>query len=68
MFFTDVFWTLLVLKTAQGRKLSAAIFSVILVFLSAVTITSFVENYWYVIPAALGAFLGTYVTVRRDRR
>ncbi len=68
MFFTDVFWTLLVRKTTQGKKLAAANCSVALVFLSAFTITSFVDNWLYVIPAALGAFIGTYITVRINGR
>ena len=64
MFFTDIFWTMLVRKTTQGKALAAAIYSVILVLLSAVAITSFVEETIYLVPAALGAFAGTYLTVK----
>ena len=65
-FITDVLWTLLVRRTTQGRALSASIYSTLIVLLSAVAITSFVENGWYVIPSALGAFAGTYLTVKID--
>ncbi len=67
-FFTDVMWTMCIRKTAQGRALGAAVCSMILVLLSAVTITSFVGNPIYIIPAAIGAFAGTYITVRVGRR
>jgi hypothetical protein len=36
-------------------------------FLIAFGVLNYVQNFWYVIPLALGSWLGTYLVVKYDR-
>jgi hypothetical protein len=67
-FFVDIFWTLCIRRTSEGKAGSAANYSAIIILLSCVSITSFVEHVGYVIPAALGGWLGTFITIKWDER
>jgi hypothetical protein len=59
----DVFWTGFIAKVGEGRALAAGTFSAAIILTGAITTFSYIESRLYVVPAALGAFLGTYVTV-----
>ena len=59
----DVVWTLNVRMVAQHRPLAAGCYSGLTIALGAFTAISFVGDPRYVVPAALGGFVGTYLTV-----
>jgi len=68
MFTCDVIWALYFRFVNNKKALPASICGVLLyLFGSAVTI-KWVENSIYLIPAVLGAFLGTYITVTVMKR
>jgi len=62
----DVLWALYIRRIDQGRALSAGFFSALIVLFGGIVIAQYVENKWYMAPAAVGAFVGTLITVRRD--
>lgn len=63
----DVAWTKYMLAVAEKRATRAALWSAAIVLFGAFNIVSYVGNHWALIPAALGAFAGTWLTVRREK-
>jgi hypothetical protein len=61
----DVLWTLYILATSERRAALAAWCSTGIVLAAAFTTLAYVEDPRYLLPAGLGAWIGTYVTVRR---
>lgn len=59
-----VFYTYSIVK---HKAMSAATSSFVMHFLLAVGVISYVENYLYVVPLALGSWCGTYLVVARER-
>jgi hypothetical protein len=64
----DVIWVLYIRRVNQGKALASSIFGVIIWFLSAAVVVEYVENKWYLIPAGLGAFIGTYCMVHLESK
>lgn len=64
----DVFWTLYFIATEQRKAAAAAAWSASIVLLSAYTVTEYVHDRKLVIAAVLGAFIGTYATVRFKKK
>lgn len=64
----DVLWVFYTNAISKSRALWAAIMSVALLLAGAITIISYIENRLYLIPAALGSFLMTYLAVRFDKK
>jgi len=62
----DMFWTFYIRRTGEGKALQASLFSAIIMITGGIVIITYVENKWYLVPAALGALAGTYFTVKRD--
>ena len=58
-------YTVAIIKSKAAR---AATFSLITYILSAIGIVSYVDNKIYVVPLALGAFIGTYLVVAVEAR
>lgn len=63
LFFTDIIWALYIKWTAKGKAGRAALASFFIYIVGAVTIGEFVKDPWVLIPAGLGCFLGTYITI-----
>ncbi len=63
MFATDAAWSLYVAAVAAGAALAASGWAVALFLLGAVAIIGYTRDRWLLIPAAAGAFLGTYAGV-----
>ena len=61
-------FALYTLAVTKHKALEASIWSLISYFLLAVGILNFINNKWYTIPLALGAFAGTYIVVTRESR
>lgn len=62
----DMLYGWYTLAVARGRVLTAANTSAIIYSLGAVGLISVTSNWLYLIPLALGAWLGTYIVVKRD--
>ncbi len=67
-FLADIFWTFYIRKVSQGKAFGAASYSLLVAIMGAFSTYQFIINYWMIIPAALGAFIGTYFTVKWDIR
>lgn len=59
-----VYYTIAV---TEKNPLKAATTGSVMHFLLAVGVLSYVENYLYVIPLALGSWIGTYFVVKQSR-
>lgn len=58
---TDVFWTLYVTNAAQTNKWKAAFYSTMIILVGSFAVTEYVNDRIMVIPAAIGAFIGTFL-------
>ncbi len=66
--FTEIIWVLYIRRTSSGKALAAALFSMTLVVVGAYVVISYIENNWYLVPAAVGSFIGTIAAVRYDKK
>ena len=64
----DTFWTRYIQTTAEGRALEAAIWSTLIIVGGSYTTVNIVKSQWYMIPATIGAFIGTYFIVKYHKR
>jgi hypothetical protein len=53
-------------SVTKKRPFSSASVGALMHFLIAFGVLNYVENYLYILPIALGSFIGTYVVVRYD--
>jgi branched-subunit amino acid ABC-type transport system permease component len=65
---SDILWVFYIRRTSEGKAVSAASFSASIVLLGGLVVLAYVGNMWYLIPAALGAFVGTIITIKFDIR
>jgi uncharacterized protein YebE (UPF0316 family) len=64
VFFVDVFYTYY-LKSIQNEKaLQASIWAVVVYLVGCYAVISYIDNHWLLLPAAAGAFCGTFVGMR----
>lgn len=65
----DVAWAKYVLHTAQHKPLSASIFAVFITVIGGFNAIQYVESGgWSLIPAGIGAFIGTYIPILLEKR
>ena len=64
----DILWAFCIRRISTGRAFQAASFSFFITFVSGFITVEFVNNRWYLIPAAIGAFVGNYLTVKFDTK
>ena len=64
MMFTDIVYTLL-LKSVQNDKLwAASLWSAAITFLGGVAVINYTTDNMMIIPAILGAFVGTFIGMK----
>ena len=68
MFGVDVFWTNYIQAVADKKALKAASYSAAIILLGGFTVLAYTERPIMLIVAALGAFFGTLVTVRKEAK
>ena len=68
MAITDLIWALYIRRVGQGKAAQAGLAASLLLVVGAFVITSYVENHWYLLPAAIGSFLGTFAATKIDCR
>ena len=64
----DLIWVFYIRRVNQGKAIQAAVTSPILLMLGAFVIINYVENEWYLLPAVLGALIGTFLATKLDSR
>ena len=64
MFILDFVWTRYTHAVASKRAMSAATNAVGIVFFNSVVTLAYVADPWMILPAAFGAFVGTWVAMR----
>jgi hypothetical protein len=60
----EAIFALYTLAVTKHKAAQAASWSLVSYFLLAVGILNFINNKWYTIPLALGAFAGTFAVVK----
>ena len=64
MFLADVCWALYFMKITDRKAAQAGFWAVMIYLFGALTVTSYMEDKKLIIPALIGSFLGTYITVK----
>jgi hypothetical protein len=68
IFFTymliDAMYAYYTIEVTKKKPFNAASVGAIMHFMIAFGVLSYVENYLYVFPLALGSFVGTYITIK----
>ena len=59
------YYTIAVVKRSA---ISAATTGAAMHFLLALGVISYIKNYWYIIPLAMGSWLGTYLVVKYSKK
>jgi len=55
------------LQVTKKKPYSAATIGALMHFLLAVGVLSYVQNYLYLIPLAIGSWIGTFIIVKREQ-
>ena len=63
----EALWTMAVVETARRRALIAALYSAFLPLVAGYTTISFIRNPLMLVVIAVGAFVGTFVTLKLMR-
>lgn len=64
---TDVFWTTYIQYAAEKRAVAASFASAAIVAVGSITTIVYVEDHRIVPAAVLGAFVGTFLAVKRSK-
>lgn len=65
---TDGFWAMYFIAMEKREATQAAFWSSLIMLCMAVNVVSYVESKWYILPAVLGAFVGTYFIVKYKKK
>lgn len=68
MFSLDFVWAIYTKAIADSRIVSASVSAVVIVLLSGLVITSYVEDPWLLVPAGVAAFAGTAASIYCKKR
>jgi hypothetical protein len=60
----DVCWTMYFIKVQQKDALRSAMWSSMIVVCGIITTIFYVEDHWLGLASIIGAFVGTYLTVK----
>lgn len=61
--FLDVIWAQYTIQTNRLNKVAASNWAVGIIVVGGFSILMYVNNPWCLIPAAAGAWIGTYITI-----
>lgn len=64
MFLTDIAWARYTKNASAGNHHRAALWSVAILVLGSVAITSYIHDPYMILPASIGAYFGTLFAVR----
>lgn len=64
MTLADVCWTLYFMKVAEKKAFQAGVWGSVIILFGAVSTTSYVHDQSLIVAAVIGAFIGTYLTIK----
>ena len=64
MFFTDIVYTQLLKSVQNDKPLASSIWASAITFLGGVAVINYTTDNTMIIPAVLGAFVGTYIGMK----
>lgn len=68
MIVTDIVWAQYTHAVSSHNLRKAPPMAVAIIGIGAFVTTSYVENHWLIIPAAIGAYIGTFMSVWWEKR
>jgi len=60
----DALYAMYTISVVKRRAVVSANISFAMHFLLAVGVLSYVENFWYVVPLAMGSWVGTFIATK----
>jgi len=64
MLFTDIVYTLLLKSVQNDKPFLASVWASAITFLGGVAVINYTTNNMMIVPAVLGAFVGTYIGMK----
>jgi hypothetical protein len=64
----DIVWALYIQAVADKHAIKAGILSMVLIAIGGFSTIAYVHNIWLILPELLGAFCGTYLTIRFGKK
>ena len=64
----DVCWTKYFIETANKNAFKAGTWSALICICSVFAITGYIDNPWLIPSVVIGAFFGTYLTIKWENR
>lgn len=68
LFAIDIFYTYYLKAVADNKELTASLWSIVVTILGAFVVINYTTNHMLLIPAAAGAFCGTYVGLKLRKK
>ena len=68
VFATDILYVYFIKAVQNDQPMQASFWSVLVTLTSTITVISYTEDHWAVIPALMGAAVGTYAGMALRRR
>jgi hypothetical protein len=65
--FVDFIWTACIFHISKNNAIKASFYSVLLTLIGNIVTIIYVEDHWMIIPSALGAFIGTFLSVKLNK-
>ena len=67
-FALDALYSQYVISIGRLKPLSTSNYSALLILLTGLATSEYVQNLWYLFPMCLGAWLGSFFSVERERK
>ena len=68
LFVTDIFYTQYLSSVNNKQALKASAWAAVVFIVASVAVINYTEDHWQLIPAALGAFTGTWAGIQWRKR
>ena len=65
---TDFIWAKYMTTAADGKALAASLWSAAIIGVGSFVVTAYVQDHRLIMPAMIGAFVGTYFSLRFEKR
>jgi len=67
MLVVNIAWARYIQTVSDGQRLKASLWDSTLFLLGGITVTQYTKAHWLLIPATLGAFVGTFIGAKRGK-
>ena len=68
LFFIDIFYTYYLKSVTDSKVIVASLWSIVITILGANVVISYTTDHMLLIPAAMGAFCGTFVGMKYNKK